>query len=138
MDRYQVVQLAVPLAAALILANGCGQTQPPVPGPDGATAPHTIPARDATATIVLLDAAEARRQATVFINRKLRGHTSRAPTGEVVWRPVSGVIWHSVIYNYRNHRIELRMGGSGGWEAMVTMGPNGDSPKVEHVEFAWD
>ena len=140
MDRYQVVQLAVPLAVALVLANGCGQTQSPVAGPDVATAPPTIPdpARDATETIVLLDAAEARRQATLFINRELRGHTSRGPTGEVVWRPVSGVTWHSVIYNYRSQRIELRMGGSGGWEAMVTMGPNGDTPKVETVELAWN
>ena len=140
MDRYQAVQLAVTLAVALVLANGCGQTQSPVAGPAVATAPPTIPepARDARGQTVLLSAAEARRQATGFINRELRGHTSRGPTGEVVWRPVSGVTWHSLIYNYRSQRIELRMGGAGGWQASVTMGPQGDTPKVEHVEFAWD
>ena len=92
----------------------------------------------ATGKIVLLSAAEVRRRAAVFINRELRERTARGPAGDVAWRRVSGASWHSVIYNYRSQRIELRMGGSGGWEAHVTMGPQGENPQVEHAEFAWD
>ncbi|HAA72927.1 MAG TPA: hypothetical protein DCE55_27560 [Planctomycetaceae bacterium] len=140
MDRHQTVERAVGLAVVLVLTNGCEGPQPSVGGPEVAARP---PAKAATARgtpgeTVLLNGAEARRQATAFINRELRGHTSRGPTGDVAWRPVSAMTWHSVIYNYRSQRIELRMGGAGGWQASVTMGPQGDTPKVEHVEFAWD
>ena len=140
MDRYQTVERAVGLAVALVLTNGCEEPQPSVGGPEVAARPPANPAtaRDTPGKTVLVNGAEARRQATAFINRELRGHTSRGPTGDVVWRPVSAMAWHSVIYNYRSQRIELRMGGAGGWEARVTMGPKGDAPKVEHVEFAWD
>ena len=140
MDRYQTVERAVGLAVALVLTNGCEEPQPFVGGPEVAARPPANPAtaRDTPGKTVLLNGAEARRQATAFINRELRGHTSRGPTGDVVWRPVSAMTWHSVIYNYRSQRIELRMGGAGGWEARITMGPQGDAPKVEHVEFAWD
>ena len=140
MGSYQAVKLAVILAVSLVLSTGCEQTQFPVAGPRAATAPATTPdpARYTTGKTVLLDAVEARRQATAFINRELRGHTARGPTGDVVWQAVRAVAWHSVIYNYRKKRIQLRMGGSGGWEAHVTMGPNGETPQVEHAEFAWD
>ena len=136
MDSYQAVKLPVILAVSLVLSTGCEQTQFPVAGPRAATVP--APAGDTTGKTVLLDAVEARRQATAFINQELGGHTSRGPTGDVAWQAVAAVAWHSVIYDYRKKRILLRLGGSGGWAAQVTMGPNGEPPPVEHVEFAWD
>ncbi|MEE3373132.1 MAG: hypothetical protein VX346_27610 [Planctomycetota bacterium] len=140
MYRSPILKFTFTLASAVASINGCDNVQAPTtnlaPGAKP-VAPHP-PREGSTTKTVLLSGPEARRRATEFINRELRGRTSRGPNGEVVWRPVSALAWHSVIYNFRNQRIQLRMGGSGGWEAHVTMGPQGETPQVEHAEFAWD
>lgn len=89
--------------------------------------------------LAILTESRARELATEFLNRELKDRKFLQISGDKVSFPaVEPTIWRSVIFDYQKRRIILRFGGSGGFEAMVSLGTDGSDPKVEHAEFAWN
>ena len=92
-----------------------------------------------TPSIQLLDESQARKLAADFANHELADRKFFMPSGDMEpMPPIHPTHWYSVIYVYRDNRIRLRMGGSGGPEATVSFRPDGSEPKLEHAEYAWD
>lgn len=90
-------------------------------------------------SVQLLDEARARKLAADFANQELADRKFFMPSGEMEpMPPINPIDWHSVIYVYPDNRIRLRMGGSGGPEAIVSFLPNGSEPQLEHADSAWD
>ncbi|MBP86876.1 MAG: hypothetical protein CMJ64_09185 [Planctomycetaceae bacterium] len=92
-----------------------------------------------TPSIQLLDESQVRKLAADFANQELADRKFRMPSGDMEpMPPIHPIHWRSVIYVYRDNRIRLRMGGSGGPEATVSFRPDGSEPKLEHEEYAWN
>jgi hypothetical protein len=94
--------------------------------------------KERTQVIRILNDNESRQIATKFLNGKLKERKFLAPSGEIDFPPIEVEAWESIVYDYRQRRIVLRFGGSGGWEAIVSFARDGSDPKMEHAEFAWN
>ena len=129
-DFHMITRYAVLISLSVFLSS-CSFDNP-------ASSPERLGEKK-TPSIQLLDESQARKLAADFANHELADRKFFMPSGDMVpMPPIHPTHWYSVYYVYRDNRIRLRMGGSGGPEATVSFRPDGSEPKLEHAEYAWD
>ena len=147
-DFHMITRYAVLISLSVFLSS-CSfdnpasidmrsETQSTSPSTGDASSPERLGEKK-TPSIQLLDESQARKLAADFANHELADRKFFMPSGDMEpMPPIHSTHWYSVIYVYRDNRIRLRMGGSGGPEATVSFRPDGSEPKLEHAEYAWD
>ena len=131
------------LVCSLVAVAGCLENgtphSPTSPGSAAVTKPGVVGKPGPRRELVILSESRARELATKFLNRELKDRKFMHISGDKISFPtIEPTIWRSVIFDYRKRRITLRFGGSGGFEATVSLGTDGSDPRVEHAEFAWN